>query len=225
MLHKRKLSFGSFFYAKITFFYFLLHLIMPLKIGLTGGIGSGKTTVAKIFEILGVPVYDADAATKNLYEINTGLKQALIKNFGEDIYTTSGINRPKLSRIVFSDPQKLNILNQLVHPLTIKDAEEWMRKQTSTYVIKEAALIFESGSASDLDLVIGVQAPKHLRIQRAMERDGVTREDIINRMQRQIDETLKMKLCDLIIINDEQQLVIPQVLEIHEKLLQKALKF
>jgi dephospho-CoA kinase len=195
---------------------------MPLKVGLTGGIGSGKTTVAKIFAILDVPVYDADASTKNLYETNAELKQALIKNFGEDIYNEKGLNRSKLSGIVFSDSQKLNLLNQLVHPLTIKNAEEWMQKQLSPYVIKEAALIFESGSASDLDLVIGVQSPKHLRIQRAMERDGVSREEIIHRMQRQIDETIKMKLCDFIIYNDEQQLVIPQVLQIHNKLMLKA---
>jgi dephospho-CoA kinase len=195
---------------------------MPLKVGLTGGIGSGKTTVAKIFAILGVPVYDADASTKNLYETNAELKQALIKNFGEDIYNEKGLNRPKLSAIVFSNPKQLDLLNRLVHPLTIKDAEEWMHKQTSLYVIKEAALIFESGSASDLDLVIGVQSPKHLRIQRAMERDGVSREEIIHRMQRQIDETIKMKLCDFIIYNDEQQLVIPQVLQIHNKLMKKA---
>jgi dephospho-CoA kinase len=197
---------------------------MPLKVGLTGGIGSGKTTVAKIFETLGVPVYDADASTKKLYETNIELKQALIKIFGEDIYTEAGLNRAKLSGVVFSDPGKLNLLNQLVHPLTIKDAEEWMQKQTSNYIIKEAALIFESGSSSSLDLVIGVQAPKHLRIQRAMERDGVSRDEIINRMKRQIDETIKMKLCDFVIINDEQNLVIPQVLEIHNKLIKQASK-
>lgn len=195
---------------------------MPLKVGLTGGIGSGKTTVAKIFEILGVPVYDADASTKNLYETNADLKKALIQNFGNDIYNEVGLNRTKLSEIVFSDPSKLEVLNHLVHPLTIKDAEEWMHKQTTLYVIKEAALIFESGSAIDLDLVIGVQAPKHVRIQRSMERDGVTREEILKRMQRQIDETIKMKLCDFVIINDEQHLVIPQVLDLHKLLLQKA---
>jgi dephospho-CoA kinase len=215
---KRQLS----FFYRSSILLFLLHLIMPLKVGLTGGIGSGKTTVAKIFAILGVPVYDADASTKNLYETNAELKQALIKNFGEDIYNEKGLNRPKLSAIVFSNPKQLDLLNRLVHPLTIKDAEEWMHKQTSPYVIKEAALIFESGSASDLDLVIGVQSPKHLRIQRAMERDGVSREEIIHRMQRQIDETIKMKLCDFIIYNDEQQLVIPQVLQIHNKLMKKA---
>lgn len=198
--------------------------MMPLKVGLTGGIGSGKTTVAKIFEILGVPVYDADASTKNLYETNFELRQALMHHFGADIYTDAGLNRSKLSGIVFSNPQKLDLLNTLVHPLTIKDAEEWMNRQNTPYVIKEAALIFEAGSARKLDLVIGVQAPEHIRIHRAMERDGVTREEVINRMRSQIDEDIKMKLCDFIIKNDEQLLVIPQVLEIHKEINQKASK-
>ncbi|MGI8597675.1 MAG: dephospho-CoA kinase [Chitinophagaceae bacterium] len=198
--------------------------MMPLKVGLTGGIGSGKTTVAKIFEILGVPVYDADASTKNLYETNFELRQALMHHFGADIYTDAGLNRSKLSGIVFSNPQKLDLLNTLVHPLTIKDAEEWMKRQNTPYVIKEAALIFEAGSARKLDLVIGVQAPEHIRIHRAMERDGVTREEVINRMRSQIDEDIKMKLCDFIIKNDEQLLVIPQVLEIHKEINQKASK-
>jgi dephospho-CoA kinase len=198
--------------------------MMPLKIGLTGGIGSGKTTVAKIFEILGVPVYDADASTKNLYETDRELKQALIEHFGADIYTDTGLNRQMLSRIVFSDPLKLQLLNNLVHPLTIKDAEKWMNKQETAYVIKEAALLYESGSVRELDFVIGVRAPKHLRIQRALERDKVTREEVINRMRSQIDEDIKMRLCDFIITNDEQQLVIPQVLELHIKLSELAAK-
>ncbi len=198
--------------------------MMPLKIGLTGGIGSGKTTVAKIFEILGVPVYDADASTKNLYETNFELRQALMHHFGADIYTDTGLNRQMLSRIVFSDPLKLQLLNNLVHPLTIKDAEKWMNKQETAYVIKEAALLYESGSVRELDFVIGVRAPKHLRIQRALERDKVTREEVINRMRSQIDEDIKMRLCDFIITNDEQQLVIPQVLELHIKLSELAAK-
>jgi dephospho-CoA kinase len=198
--------------------------MMPLKIGLTGGIGSGKTTVSKIFQLLGVPVYDADASTKNLYETNFELRQALMHHFGEDIYTDTDLNRQMLSRIVFSDPSKLQLLNNLVHPLTIKDAEKWMNKQETAYVIKEAALLYESGSVRELDFVIGVRAPKHLRIQRALERDKVTREEVINRMRSQIDEDIKMRLCDFIITNDEQQLVIPQVLELHIKLSELATK-
>ena len=193
-----------------------------LKVGLTGGIGSGKTTVAKIFELLNIPVYYADDASKRLYHTDKDLIAGMKKNFGKDIYTNDQLNRSKLAAIVFNDPAKLELLNQLVHPPTIRDAEEWMNKQTTPYVIKEAALLFESGSASGLDYIIGVQAPSHYRIKRVMERDGVRREDVINRANRQIDEEIKMRLCDFVIVNNEQELVIPQVLELHSKFLEMA---
>jgi len=193
-----------------------------LKIGLTGGIGSGKTTIAKIFELLNVPVYYADEASKRLYHTDKDLIANIKKNFGEDIYTNEQLNRSKLAAIVFNDPDKLDLLNQLVHPPTIRDAEEWMQRQTTPYVIKEAALLFESGSASGLDYIIGVQAPSHYRIKRVMERDGIKREDVINRSNRQIDEDIKMRLCDFVIVNNDQELVIPQVLELHSKLTEMA---
>ena len=193
-----------------------------LKIGLTGGIGSGKTTIAKIFELLNVPVYYADDASKHLYQTDRNLIAAMKKNFGEDIYINEQLNRSKLAAIVFNDPDKLELLNELVHPPTIRDAEEWMKKQTTPYVIKEAALLFESGSAGGLDYIIGVKAPSHYRIKRVMERDGIRREDVINRANRQIDEDVKMQLCDFVIINSDQELVIPQVLELHSKFLGMA---
>lgn len=193
-----------------------------LKVGLTGGIGSGKTTIAKIFELLNVPVYYADEASKRLYHTDKDLIAKMKKHFGEDIYTNDQLNRSKLAAIVFNDPGKLELLNQLVHPPTIRDAEDWMNKQTAPYVIKEAALLFESGSAQGLDFIIGVQAPSHYRIKRVMERDGVKREDVINRANRQIDEEIKMRLCDFVIINNDQELVIPQVLELHSKLLKAS---
>ena len=193
-----------------------------LRIGLTGGIGSGKTTVAKIFELLNVPVYYADEASKRLYHTDKDLIASIKKHFGEDVYTNEQLNRSKLAAIVFNDPDKLELLNKLVHPPTIRDAEEWMKKQTTLYVIKEAALLFESGSASGLDYIIGVQASSHYRIKRVMERDSVKREDVINRANRQIDEEIKMRLCDFVIINNDQELIIPQVLELHSKFLEMA---
>lgn len=195
---------------------------MALKVGLTGGIGSGKSTVARIFEVLNVPVYYADAASKNLYDTDPQLMQSIKVNFGEDVYSNNHLIRSKLAEIVFRNPEKLELLNSLVHPPTIKHAEEWMMKQSAPYLVKEAALIFESGSAAGLDYVIGVHAPLHIRIHRVMERDQTTREQVIDRMKGQIDEEIKMRLCDFIIRNDEQQLVIPQVLQLHEKLLQLA---
>jgi dephospho-CoA kinase len=187
-----------------------------LKIGLTGGIGSGKSTVAKLFELLNVPVYYADASSKRLYHTDKDLIANMKAYFGEDIYTAGYLDRPKLASIVFNDPQKLELLNSLIHPPTIKDAAQWMQQQIAPYVIKEAALLFESGSAAGLDLIIGVQSPKHIRMKRVMDRDGITREEVASRMQRQIDEDIKMRLCDFIIINNEQELVIPQVLQLHK---------
>jgi dephospho-CoA kinase len=191
----------------------------PIKIGLTGGIGSGKTTVAKIFELLRVPVYYADAASKKLYHTNAELKQDMKKHFGEQIYKNEILDKGQLAAIVFNDEKKLALLNGLVHPRTIRDAEEWMERQIAPYVIKEAALIFEGGSASGLDFVIGVRAPKHLRIKRVMDRENISRNEVLTRMQRQIDEEIKMRLCDFVIVNDEQQAVIPQVLALHQKFL------
>ncbi len=187
-----------------------------LKIGLTGGIGSGKTTVAKMFQLLGVPVYYADAASKRLMQSNKYLIDEIKRSFGEEVYTGDQLNRSTLAAIVFNDPQKLKLLNELVHPPTIKDAEEWMQQQNTSYVIKEAALLFETGSVHGLDYVIGVQAPEFLRIKRAMKRDGISSEEVKQRMKRQIDEEIKIRLCDFKIYNDEQKMVIPQVLELHE---------
>ena len=120
--------------------------------------------------------------------------------------------------IVFRDKDKLQLLNSLVHPITIAKAEEWMQQHNTPYVIKEAALIFESGSQDNLDYVIGVSAPLSVRIQRTMERDAVTREEVLSRMKNQIQESIKMRLCDFVIRDDEQHLVLPQVLVLHEKL-------
>ena len=199
-----------------------------LRIGLTGGIGSGKTTVAKIFELLGIPVYYADDETKRIMNENEELKTAIKNKFGEESYTNGELNRPYLATKVFSDPYQLDILNALTHPVTIRDSAGWMSKQftesggKTLYVIKEAALIFESGAAENLDYVIGVYAPEPLRIQRAMKRTGAGREDVIKRMQRQLDEEIKMKLCDFILKNNEQELLIPQVLTLHSTLLELA---
>jgi dephospho-CoA kinase len=193
---------------------------MPLKIGLTGGIGSGKTTVAKVFELLDVPVYYADAASKRLYQTDRELMQKMKEHFGEDIYHENELNRSKLAEIVFNNPDKLELLNSIVHPLTIRDAENWMATQKAPYVIKEAALLFESGSVSGLDFVIGVYAQQHVRLKRVMDRDKASRDDVLNRMKRQINEDIKMRLCDYVIVNNEQELVIPQVMELHEKFLQ-----
>lgn len=193
-----------------------------LKIGLTGGIGSGKSTVAGIFKVLGIPVFDADLEAKKLMELDEEVREAVQKEFGEHTYTAGKLNRPVLAAIVFGDAYLLEKLNAIVHPATIAAAENWMKKQTAPYVIKEAALMFESGSAANLDYVIGVFAPKHIRISRVMERDKTSREQVIERMNRQINEEIKLRLCDAVLTNDEQQLLIPQVLKLHEKFIEMS---
>jgi dephospho-CoA kinase len=193
-----------------------------LKIGLTGGIGSGKTTVAKVFELLGAPVYYADEAAKRIMNEDVELKRAIQKQFGEAAYKNGELDRAYLSSKVFNDPFQLEILNALVHPATLRDAASWMNRQKTAYTIKEAALIFESGAAEQLDYIIGVYAPTELRIKRIMERNGMTHEEVAKRMNNQIDERIKMKLCDFVIYNDEEQLVIPQVLQLNQQLLEFA---
>ena len=190
-----------------------------LKIGLTGGIGSGKSTVAKVFEVLGIPVYYADEEAKRLMNEDEVLKEKIQELFGAESYTNGLLNRKYIADIVFHDPKKLEQLNALVHPLTINDANNWLQQQTTPYAIKEAALIFETGIHEYLDYVIGVYAPAPLRIQRVIERDNISLEAVMARMSKQMDEEEKMRLCNFVINNDEQQLLIPQVLALHEKLM------
>lgn len=191
---------------------------MSIIIGLTGGIGSGKSTVAKIFAQLGIPVLDADATAKAIMNEDHSVKTKLIELFGEDAYKENQLNRPYIAQLVFEDAFKLQQLNAIIHPITIQYAKDWASKQLAPYVIKEAALFFESGSSEGVEKIIGVTAPKHIRIQRVMQRDQITREDVIKRMEHQLEDSLKMKLCDWVIQNDDMHLLIPQILAIHQSL-------
>jgi dephospho-CoA kinase len=190
-----------------------------VRVGLTGGIGSGKSTVAQIFEVLGIPVYYADIAAKRLMNEDAQLRSAITTIFGKQAYVNNILDRKYISSIVFSDPTRLALLNSIVHPATKKDGEAWMQQQTSPYAIHEAALIFEAKVSERLDQVVGVSSPIELRIKRAMERDKVSSDEVLKRMEQQLDEDLKMSKCDFILVNDEQQLLIPQVLDLHEKLI------
>ena len=193
-----------------------------LRIGLTGGIGSGKSTIASIFEVLCIPLYYADDAAKRLMNSDGEVKSAIIKIFGKDSYNQNGLNREYLSSVVFNNHEKLAQLNAIVHPATLKDANNWMNSQDAPYVVKEAALIFESGADKGLDFVIGVQAPEELRIKRTIERGNITEEGVRVRMKYQLEESEKMGLCDFIVVNDEHEMIIPQVLELHLDFIQKS---
>lgn len=193
-----------------------------IRIGITGGIGSGKSVVAGIFSVLGIPVFDADKAARQIMETDETLRAAIIGKFGEASYQEGHLNRKHIASVVFNDPYQLELLNSLVHPAAIAAADQWALQQSAPYVVKEAALFFEAGSATGIDHMIGVYAPQHIRIKRVMDRDGITREEVLARMSRQIQEEIKMRLCDFVVINDEQQLLLPQVLELHERFLREA---
>lgn len=190
-----------------------------LKVGITGGIGSGKSTVAKIFSGLNIPVLDADQTAKDLMENDQGLRQQIVQAFGSESYQNGRLNRPFLAKTVFNHPEKLALLNQLVHPVVIAYSNEWANRQTAPYVLKEAALFFESGSAKDIDYMIGVSAPEPLRIERVQQRNGWTVAEIKARMAGQMDEAEKMSRCDTVILNDGEHSLIVQVLSCHQKLL------
>ncbi len=191
-----------------------------LQIGLTGGIGSGKSTIAKIFEVLEIPVYYADDAAKRIMNEDEDLKKEIIRHFGPESYKEGKLNRAYISSKVFDNQEKLATLNRLVHPATIQDSERWMLQQKAPYAIKEAALIFESGLRQHLDYVIGVSSPMHMRIQRILQRDNITAEQAESRMKSQMDEAKKMALCDFVISNDETKALLPQVLALHQQLLE-----
>ena len=173
--------------------------------------------------MLGIPVSYADRDAKRIMNEDHELRENIIAQFGPEAYSTETgtLNRPWMAAKVFSDPAQLEILNSLVHPATIRDGEQWMQSKAGSapYAIREAALIFETPSAGHLDFVIGVYAPLPLRIHRTMQRDHLTREEVLQRMSYQIDEEIKMCLCDAVIHNDGQQAVLPQVLALHERLL------
>lgn len=194
---------------------------MPIMIGLTGGIGAGKTTVANVFAAVGIPVFNADQAAKELMQNSDEIKAQLIKQFGDKVYEAGILKKSYLASVVFSDAYQLELLNAIVHPVTIQAAWDWAKMQTAPYVIKEAALLFESNAVEGLDYVIGVTAPLAIRKQRVMARDQCTLEEVEKRMRNQISDTIKMRLCDGVIVNDNVQLILPQVLKMHEIILAK----
>jgi dephospho-CoA kinase len=190
-----------------------------IKVGLTGNIGSGKSTVARVFEILGIPVYHADAEAKRFLN-NEDVRKSLLKEFGSEIFEDREINRKKLARLVFSDKKALEFLNSLIHPLVRKDFQNWSAVHPeSPYIIQEAAILFESGFYKMFDKVITVTSSPELAVSRVVARDGVSAEDVIDRMRNQWSSERKQKSADFVIYNNESELVIPQILEIHNRLI------
>ncbi len=189
------------------------------KIGITGSIGSGKTYVSKVFESLGISVFNADNEAKKIMSCSFDLINSIKNEFGEDIYDKYSLNKKKLASIVFSDSAKLKKLNSIVHPIVKQEFLNWCKIQKSPYVIKEAAILFESNSYKELDSIICVSAPKKLRIDRVRLRDSLKDYEINNRMRNQFSQEQKENLSDYIIVNDEKELLLNQIIRIHEKLI------
>jgi len=189
------------------------------KIGITGGIGSGKTYVASVFQSLGIPIFNADIQAKKIMTSSGKLIKLVKEEFGNDIYKDSDLNKEKLASIVFSDSDKLQKLNSLVHPIVKEEFNNWYKKQTSPYVIKEAAILFESNSHIGLDAVICISAPLELRMKRLLNRDNYSEKEIKKRIENQISQEEKQKLSDYIIVNDEKELLLPKIIRIHKELL------
>lgn len=193
----------------------------PVQVGVTGGIGAGKSIVCKVFGILGVPVYDADSRAKSLMNSNPIIKQNVISLFGEESYNSGMLNREYVAKQAFHEPGKVEKLNATVHPEVGKDYAEWTKQYPDKdYIIKEAALLFEAGSYRTLDKLITVTCPKDIRIQRVLRRDpNRTEEDVRAIINKQWSESKKIEKSDYIIENDGSHMILPQILEIHDKLL------
>ena len=193
------------------------------KVGLTGNIGSGKTIIAQIFSMLGVPVFHADLEARKQFE-DKKIRKTIREIYGSGIFSISGeVLRPVLAEIVFNDPALLDQLNKIIHPAVRNVYQQWCLQNTGVdYTLYEAAILFESGHYREMDKVICVTAPEQLRIKRVMERDHLTRQEVERRMANQWDEGKKIALSDYVIRNDETVMVIEQVLSVHNRLVQSS---
>jgi dephospho-CoA kinase len=186
----------------------------PFIIGLTGGIGSGKSTVARIFVSLGCDWYQADQVAKELYETDIVLRRAMEDTFGDQVYTDNKLDRGYLAKIVFEDKDALNKLNQLIHPAVKRHFEKFALEHPKSIIVREAAILFESGSDKDCDLIVTVRCPEDIRIARVQKRDGLSADDILKRIKNQMTDEQRAEKSDEEIINDGKSLLIPQVVEL-----------
>ncbi len=191
------------------------------KIGLTGGIGAGKSTAAKVFEFLGVPVFYADEVAKELMNTDSYIREQIIQCFGSETYSEDILQRKVLASKVFGNESEIQKLNAIVHPVVFANFDTWCLERIHLpYIVKEAALIFETILYQKLDKVIHVSAPEELRIARVMLRDGSTKEEVLDRIARQLSEEEKLKRADFVLYNDEIHPLIPQVVSAHQKIMQ-----
>ncbi len=190
-----------------------------LNVGLTGGIGSGKTLISKIFRSLNIPVYEADAEARRIMETDPEVMRAIHNLFGEDAFKGTLLNRPFIAGQVFKNKELLEKLNAIVHPAVEQDFMKWSElKHPYPYVIEEAAILFESGAANRMDYTIFVKSDKETRLRRVMKRDKLSREDVLARMNNQLEDEKKESMADFVILNEEDTMILPQVINIHNHL-------
>lgn len=193
-----------------------------LKVGLTGGIGSGKTLVSGIFNHFGIPVFNADLESKNIINTDIEIVRYLKNKFGDDIYSSDGINRQKMASIIFNDEKVLAEVNSIIHPKVREYFIKWMNNFKNTpYVIEEAAILFESEAYKELDITINVHADELIRINRVVERDKTNIEAVKSRMKNQLSDKERIALADITIYNDGNKMILPQILEIHNQIIKR----
>lgn len=192
------------------------------KLGVTGGIGSGKTTVCRVFGVLGIPVFSADTEAREVMDIDTGIMLRINTIAGKNLYSTGTLDRTELARLIFNNSSLLDKVNALVHPVVFSRFREWVRKQDAPYVIMEAAILFESGAHKIVDRILTVVAPVEERIERVIGRTSLSRDQVIERMRNQISDEERISLSDYVINNSENDMVIPEILKIHEELLSQV---
>ena len=191
---------------------------MTITVGITGGIGSGKSTVCEIFRVLGIPVFEADKVARNLMNENSVIRQNLVEWFGNEIYSENQLNRKLLAEHIFNDDSLLNKVNSLVHPIVREEFKKWKNSQNTVYSVYEAAILFESGFYKLMDFTILITAPEQIRINRVMKRDNLSQDQVVARIKNQWPDDEKRKLATTVIINDNKNLIIPQIIEIDKKL-------
>jgi dephospho-CoA kinase len=190
-----------------------------MKLGVTGGIGSGKTSVCRVFNVLGIPVFSADPEAREIMENDKSIIRRINSIAGKNLYINGSLDRMQLATLIFNDSTLLEKVNSLVHPVVFEHFIKWEKEQTAPYVIMEAAILFESGASKLVDRIASVVAPAEERIIRVINRNTLTREQVLERMRNQIDDEARMKLSDYVIHNSEKDMIIPSILKIHDDIL------
>jgi len=189
------------------------------KLGVTGGIGSGKTSVCKVFSVFGIPVFSTDRVARNIMENNKHIIRNINAIAGKDLYSSGSLDRTALATLIFNNDSLLEKVNSLVHPVVFEQFIKWEKEQTAPYVIMEAAILFESGASKLVDKIATIVAPEEERMNRVIQRSRLSRQQVMERMKNQLDDESRIRLSDYVIYNSENDMIIPSILKIHEDIL------